>query len=80
MITLYLTRCLENKNLQPNVFNCFSFLSSSLANISCMDFMLYLVRICFCVLIADLYILWSLGALLLGLAKSVHEMCLVVLK
>ena len=72
-MTLYLRRCLVNKNLHPTVFNFFSFLSLSLANISCVDFVLYLVRIYFCVLIATLYILCSMGALLLGLAKSIHD-------
>lgn len=72
-MTLYLRRCLVNKNLHLTVFNFFSFLSLSLANISCMDFVLYLVRIYFCVLIASLYMLWSVGALLLGLAISIHE-------
>lgn len=38
-----------------------------------MDFVLYLVRVYFCVLIAALYILCSMGALLLGLAKSIHD-------
>ena len=72
-MTLYLRRCLVNKNLHPTVFIFFSFLSLSLANIPCTDFVLYLVRIYFCVLIASLYILWSVGALLLGLAISIHE-------
>ena len=72
-MTLYLRRCLVNKNLHPTVFNFFSFLSLPLANISRVDFVLYLVRIYFCVLIATLYILCSMGALLLGLAKSIHD-------
>ena len=72
-MTLYLRRCLVNKNLYPTVFNFFSFLSLLRANISCMDFVLYLVRVYFCVLIAALYILCSIGALLLGLAKSIHD-------
>ena len=72
-MTLYLRRCLVNKNLHPTVFNFFSFLSLSLANISCMDFVFYSVRIYFCVLIASLYMLWSVGALVLGLAISIHE-------
>ena len=73
-MTLYLRRCLVNKNLHSAVFIFFSFfLSLSLANISCTDFVLYLVRIYFCVLIASLYMLCSMGALLLGLAISIHE-------
>ena len=72
-MTLYLRRCLVNKNLHPTVFNSFSFLSLSLANISCTDFVFYLVRSYFCVVIASLYMLWSVGALLLGLAISIHE-------
>ena len=72
-MTLYPRRCLVNKNLHPTVFIFFSFLSLSLANISCTDFVLYLVRIYFCVLIASLYMLCSMGALLLGLAISIHE-------
>ena len=72
-MTLYLRRCLVNKNLHPTVFNFFSFLSSSRANISCMDFVLYIVRLYFCVLITASYILCSMGALLLGLAKSIHD-------
>ena len=72
-MTLYLRRCLVNKNLHPTVFIFFSFLSLLRANISCMDFVLYLGRIYFCVLIASLFILWSVGALLLGLAKSIHD-------
>ena len=73
-MTLYLRRCLVNKNLHPAVFiYFFFFLSLSLANISCTDFVLYVVRIYFCVLIASLYMLWSVGALLLALAISIHE-------
>ena len=74
-MTLYLRRCLVNKNLHSAVFISFFsfFLSLSLANISCTDFVFYLVRIYFCVLIASLYMLWSVGVLLLGLAKSIHE-------
>ena len=72
-MTLYLRRCLVNKNLHQLCLFFFSFLSLSPANISCTDFVLYLVRIYFCVLIASLYFLWSVGALLLGLAISIHE-------